>query len=285
MLRPQELVDCIESLPSLPAATTRLASLIHDPTAGAPQFVEVIKPDIGLTTSILRLCNSAFFGLSREITSIQQAITLLGSERIFELAMSSSMAEMLRDVIAGYQMEARTFWLHSVAVGVLVDRFSDRLPIVKPDLAFISGLLHDVGKLAIGLYLEDHAGELLDRVKNHRTSLIGAERELLGTDHAEIGAQLAACWRMPEAIYWSAMWHHSPTIAPSTANSTLIDLVHLADCVACRLGLDFGQDGVVREIDGNVLRRMSVRENQLTRIAGESMPEIVDLSRMLIATG
>ncbi len=285
MLTHEQLLERVESLPPLPAATAQLAGLINDPTAGAPAFVAVIKPDIALTTNVLRLCNSAYFGLSHTISSIRQAITLMGTKRIFELAMGSSFAKMLGDKIVGYDMDSRAYWLHSVAVGVLTERLASSVPNGVPDMAFISGLLHDIGKLAIGVYLDGNDSELLEQINAQEQPLITVEKEILGACHAELGAEVAAHWQLPEGIGWGIRWHHDIALAPPEADRVLIDLVHTADGLAHALGMSAGMGEVTRTISPEVVSRLKLTPDYVRDVGRESMNEIIDLSKMLMADG
>jgi putative nucleotidyltransferase with HDIG domain len=279
-----ELLKQTNELPTLPAATVRLATLINDPTAGAPEFVKVIKPDIALTANVLKLSNSAYFGLSREITSVRQAITLLGTKRIFELAASASFARVLPESIPGYEVEAAQFWKHCVAVAALSERFAYVLGLPTPDLTFTAGLLHDIGKLALGLFLKEHENEVMSRVRTGEVSLINVEKEVLGTDHAELGGAVSDHWQLPAAIRFAAVWHHQPNAAPPESDRVLIDLVHAADSLAHTLGLGADLGELHRRVDEGAIARLKVTQQSLEQVAAETFTEILDLCKLFEQT-
>ena len=162
----------------------KLSLLLGDERSGAADFERVIKPDPGMTANLLRAVNTAYFGLGREIASVRQAVTVVGTRRLFEIVASSSFSKIIPDRIPGYELDARAFWLHCVAVAVLGERVAGEISQRAPELTFTAGLLHDIGKIVIGTFLDESSEKVMGRMEEEeRLAFVAAEREILMTDH------------------------------------------------------------------------------------------------------
>ncbi|MEJ2389245.1 MAG: HDOD domain-containing protein [Chromatiaceae bacterium] len=170
----------------------------------------MITHDPALTTNLLRLANSAFFGRPRQVTSVRQAVTFLGTKRVVEVALAAAFSGVLPEALPGYGIQAATFWRHCVAVAVLSERIADDRALSKDCDGFTCGLLHDIGKLVTSAYLARQTGEIMESIWGQRQVFIVAEHQILGADHAEIGAAVAEKWNLPEAVCAVVRWITPP---------------------------------------------------------------------------
>ena len=244
MISTAAILADVKRLPTLPASLTRLYALQQDERSSASDFEKVIGSDPALTTNVLRLANSGFFGSPRQVVSVRQAVTLLGTRRLVEAAMGAAFSAVLPNALPGYCIESVAFWRHCVAVGVLTERIGEDLRLERRADGFTCGLLHDIGKLVTSTYLAPQSTAIFDCIRERNKSLITAEREILGTDHTQIGAAVAEKWGLPDLLCAVVRWHHSPSLreaqrAPDEA-ADLVDAVHVADCLAHVFG--FGTD-------------------------------------------
>jgi len=276
----RDILAHVQRLPAFPASAARLAELLHDERAGAPEVEKVIRPDPTLTASLLRMAASAYFSPRSRPETVRQAVALLGVKRTFEIATGAALASMLPARLPGYEMEARSFWLHCVAVGVFSERLAKETRSQSPDLLFTSGLLHDVGKLVISAFVQKEAPSILLKAR-HGMDFSAAEREVLGVDHAEVGAQVAKLWRLPEAVATAARWHHRPAEAPAGENRTLVDLVHAADALAISLGLGCDAGELARNVDPQAFTRLGLHVRRLEHVAGEGLQAVKELAAAL----
>ena len=182
-------------------------------------------------------------------------------------------------------MDASSFWLHCVAVAVLSERLSVELRVRRPELTFTAGLLHDVGKLAIGAFVAEASAEILPRVRQGGMSFVSAERAVLGVDHAQVGAAVAESWKLPPAIADVTRGHHAPAEAPAGADRLLVDLVHVADALAHSLGMGVDVGEMARQVDAATEARLGIKARRLEHVAGESLEEIRDLERQFAPAG
>ncbi|MFQ5699889.1 MAG: HDOD domain-containing protein [Myxococcota bacterium] len=273
------------SLPGLPASVAQLIGMLGDERASISDFEGVIRMDPGLSVNLLRLANSSWFGLPREVVSVKQAVGLLGTRRLLEIATGAGFRQILPDWIPGYGMTAEGFWLHSVAVAMLAERIAERLRLELPDLTFTAGLLHDIGKLVVASVFEGREalfrGELLAG-----SDSVTAERTLFGIEHAEAGAELADAWGLPERLLAPIRHHHHGLEHSTETEQRLVDLIHTADALACVLGFSDAVGALARTVDSAVVERLGLRVQDLEGVACEALEPIQEMaSRMCGASG
>ncbi len=261
----------MKKLPTLPTSVARLASVINDDRTGAAQFEKIIRPDPALTANLLKLANSAYFGARREIGNVRQGIAFLGVKRVFELAASAWFSQSLPERILGYEVTAKSFFLHCLSVGALAEQLAIEAAMKPPEMVFTAGLLHDVGKLAAGALMLEKSDEVMFEMGSSDLSFYAAEAKVLRTDHTEIGEALANEWSLPREIAWAARWHHEPSKAPAYVDRDLVDLIHLADSMAHSLGFGADIGELARAVDSESMERLIVGEEEMDRAAGESV--------------
>lgn len=282
MIQIEDIMSQVKELPTFPAAVARLSKIISADDFSAADIEKIIRPDMTLTANLLRLANSAYFGFSREITSVRQTISLMGIKRVFELAVSCSMVNVIPKVIPGYRMRAYHFCLHGIATAVYSERLADVFQVAVPDLLFTTGLLHDIGKLVLGNFLEPEQEAVLAQI-NQGKALLDIERDLLGMDHSEVGSIMAQVWNLPPLIEVAARWHHAPSEMGNSDYQTMVDLVHVADGIAHLVG--FGGDiaGLLRKVDPTAVERLKIDRTTLQKIVLETLDEVRDLAKLIIS--
>jgi putative nucleotidyltransferase with HDIG domain len=183
------------------------------------------------------------------------------------------------DILPGYGIDAGVFWSHSVAVAVVAERLAKERKLATPAMTFTAGLLHDIGKLVISNFLADRLDDLRSELASGASSLVDCERKLLGADHAQIGAELAAVWNLPEEVVKAVAFHHLPGVANGEHGNVLVDLVHAADCLSHSMGFGADVAETRRQIDNPVLTRLGLRQSDLDHVASRALPEIEGLSQ------
>ncbi|HEX7596960.1 MAG TPA: HDOD domain-containing protein, partial [Polyangia bacterium] len=251
--------------------------LLAQGNAGVDEFELVIKVDPGLTANVLRLANSAYFGLTRRIATAREAIAMLGLKRVYDVATMAAVQRFLPARIPGYELSSEGYWQHCVAVAALAENLA-KTGSATPALAFTAGLMHDMGKLVLGEFLALHAAPILEKLRRDNASLIGAEREVLGVDHTEVGAELAAVWKLPEAVVSVIRWHHDPNQVPAGAERACVDLVHVADALAHSFGFGADVAELRRPLDGQAFDRLKLSPATLEQVVAGSLVEIESLT-------
>lgn len=273
-----DIVERVGMLPRLPDTTYRLISVISDPMASIDQIVETIRYDQAATADVLRLCNSAFFGLSRKVNSIDDALRLLGTTKVLQLVMSTHTRALLSGQQEGYGLPQGALWRHSVGTAIGAQILARRFGVAEMGLLFTTGLLHDIGKIALGEYVAAEYAEITRRVTEERHSFVEAERAVLGFTHAEVGAQLAESWSLPQAIARCIRYHHEPNLFNAT--DPLVDAVHLADATCLLMGIGIGDDGLQYRAHPATMARYNLNEADLETIGCEIVLELKSVQQV-----
>lgn len=278
-----DIVSRVQTVPPLPGAVVRLIAIINDPASTVQDMVQVIQYDAGLTAQTLRLCNSAYFGLARRVTSLHEAIRFLGSLRLLQIVMSVQGTALLGRAQRGYGMEPGDLWLHSVAVALASASFGRRVHHPNEGLLFTGGLLHDIGKIVLNEFVAAEFTEILARVENEKLSFCEAEQQVLGFSHSDIGATLAERWELPPAIIRCIRYHHDP--AELEKPDPDVDMVYLGELTCTMLGLGHGCDGLSYRAHDEVLHRYGLREVDFERIGMETTLEVGRVRQMFADAG
>jgi HD-like signal output (HDOD) protein len=206
------VVGRIDALPSLPTVYTDLVSEIESPTSSMESVAKIIARDMAMTTKVLQLVNSAFFGLPRTISHPAQAIGLLGLDTVKSLVLGVQVFSAFRGEPYVLGMIEK-LWTHSVATGHLARAIaqSEQAPPHLVEIAFTAGLLHDIGVLVLAANLGESYQKILQAAGSSETPLSVIEREQLGATHAEVGAYLLGLWGLGDGIVEAVAFHHAPT--------------------------------------------------------------------------
>lgn len=268
--RVQKKIDGLLDLPGLPATVFETIQLLRDPDASIEQLSQSIELDQSMTSKILRLVNSSFYGVSGKIGNIPQALVILGFNTVRNTILSVSAFEVfLRggEVKAG-SFDLNEFWKHVVGTGIIAKVLAQTLRLPEPEDFFIAGLLHDIGKVVIIRLFQPEFMEILRLVEQEKLYILEAEKEILGFDHGYAGGCLAEKWNMPKKLKEAIALHHIPASAQDNTKMTAV--VHLADSLCRGLGIGHGGDILVPEI---VPEALEILEIEIGTIAG-CLPEI-----------
>jgi putative nucleotidyltransferase with HDIG domain len=236
------LVLAARELQPLPATVTRLMGLLTRPDWKMSEVEEAIALDQALTPRILRVANSALASRGIRVTTISDAVMRVGTGPLFSMVMALGVKKRLQQAVAQYGLAEGELWEHSVAAALTVESLGARLRRKLPVESFTAALLHDVGKLVMARFLEpSHLASLRAAEEHSRLSERDAELEILGVDHAEVGAVVAQHWSLPDPLVRAIRFHHSPELAfamdpwcrdPADAAA---HVVHAADLVSERV--------------------------------------------------
>jgi len=234
LLRAQTL-RCLDHLPKLSPMMTRLLAQLARPNCEIQDLVKTAECDPMLSGQILGLANSATFGRQQAVSSVRHAVAMIGTNAMRKFALGSSISNLFSRTKLAKSFSIRRFNVHSVATATLLELLSEELPFESGDDAFVAGLLHDVGKLVIAVNLPRQYDDILALTAVNGSTLIEAERDVIGIDHAELSSLALARWELSEAIQLAARDHHQP--GESTGKPGLSLGVHHADAYINHLGI------------------------------------------------
>lgn len=216
MVNQQQLLRMIESVPPFPESVHKVLIMTASSDCSPKALVKVIEHDPILTAEVLRLVNSAYFGLSRNVTSINHAVVYVGINTIKNVAIAlATKGALPAKNKAGLDM--RQFWEHSLMVGVLAKLLAGSREQGAEEEAnyFVAGLLHDIGKILFGHFIPEQYLQISSYMAEHNADELVAENAVLGVDHCQVGALLAEKWKLPEVLVSSIRYHHDVDSAPA----------------------------------------------------------------------
>ncbi|MGB4219125.1 MAG: HDOD domain-containing protein [Bacillota bacterium] len=237
----------VGDLPPLPAVAAKVLEILKDPDADLTALVSIIEKDQALTAKILRVSNSAYYGLVRRISTVKDAVVTLGFNNMRNQVLALSAYSLMQGPASGYALEAGSLWDHSLCTGLCAEHLADTLGYKSiKDEVFIGGLLHDIGKTILSYYVSARFSNILERVDQLGQTFVEAERAELGFDHAEVGARVALRWNLPESLVSMIGDHHKPDL--KSVNAARVCLVHVADAIASMLGVGIGVDALEKRL-------------------------------------
>ena len=238
---PADLVRCVVQVASPPLVYTRLLEVINHPRSGAADISRVIGEDMGLASRLLRVVNGAFFSFPRKIETVSQAVTIVGTTQVRDLALATSVMTLFRDIPRDL-VDMQSFWRHSLAVGVGARVLASHRREGSIERYFLAGVLHDIGRLIMFSEIRNTCREILQESRTTGRPLHQVERNVLGFDHGRVGGALMEQWNLAGSLQESVEYHHRPQQA--SRFPTEAATVHVADIMANALGC--GSSGETR---------------------------------------
>lgn len=245
-------------LVTLPAVTLRIFQIIRDPGAGIDDLAAVVRKDPALCARMLKVVNSAHYGLPRQVHSIERAVGLLGFRGLKRVAIAANLYGMFPDTQLTSTVHAECFWTHSTAVAVGSRLLAETLTHNGGD-AYLAGLIHDVGLVLEMQVRHDALAQVVRRVEAGATDFLRTEFDVMGFHHAALGEMLCEQWDFPREIIDVAGCHHRPLAAP-LEHRALCAMVYIADRMAARNGLGYAGTVGSHQLDPVVLEFLNIDE-------------------------
>lgn len=247
----------------MPHVMWKAKTLLADPRAGVNQLGGLLKTDPAIAGRVLKVANSAYFGLAGKVSSIQHAATLLGTRTVSQIIGLIGHSKMLNGTLKGYGLDAGIVWRHALTVAVGADVIAKRFSPENSGEAFLAGLLHDAGKIILNRHILERQMAFISALGTKGGSLIDAETKVLGLDHAEIGGQLCKTWGLPPFVTEAVAGHHEPS---NTSANLLAYIIRGADTIANHVNAaTFETDRMPADDPG--LKFLNMDEGQLTALA------------------
>jgi putative nucleotidyltransferase with HDIG domain len=257
------LVQKVQNLPPVSQAALKLISLLDRVSGDNSEIVQVLKYDNVLTAKLLQACNSPCFALQERVSSVDQAVLILGHQQILRIVMTLAFKSVMTISSLTYTMEMNELWQHSLVSAIAGEVVLKQEPELDSgaNVGFTASLLHDIGKLVMALALGPaELSEIRDRIERKQISGSQAEKEVVGVDHGEVGGALLRSWRLPDNIIEAVANHHHPVMKPRPQISTL---VHVANCVAHHAKPPLGQSIHDLRLDESVVSSLGIKDEKL----------------------
>lgn len=259
-------VQLIKNLPTLPGMIDQISKAVESQRFSVDDIGKLISRDQVLSAKVLKLANSAFFGFSRKVGSLTQALVLLGFDVVKGLILTSSVFDLMK-------ARAEGLWLHSMGVATAASIIATHLELEDAEEISLAGLLHDLGKVVLRAHMTEDMESINELVEVEGLSIREAEQEVLGFTHAEVGRWLAEAWKLPEQLAEPIQHHHDPGRAKDAPVVTAV--VHFADILVRGYGYGDGGDPWVPPLDRAALAQMNLGPEKLKDIIAEICDKLV----------
>lgn len=267
------VIDRIVGLPTLPTIIGKITELMQDPKTVANDIGKAIGEDQALAAKVLKLVNSAFYGFPRKISTVGQAVVILGFSALRNIVLTASIVNLFpSDKSQKISFDRDAFWTHSIATGIAAKVIAKRVGFKDGEKAFIAGLLHDIGKLIVDQFIHEDFEKVMQYVNANDCLFVEAELEVLKTDHTQVGGWLGEKWKLPSDLVNVISMHHQPMYAKE--DTKLACIVLLGDIIVRALGIGFGGDNKIPIIEDNAWNELGVSLNMIEKIMVEIYEEV-----------
>ncbi|RJP65673.1 MAG: HDOD domain-containing protein [Ignavibacteriales bacterium] len=261
----EKILSGIGNLPTLPTVYASLSEAVSDPHTSNEQLAKIISADQASIFKILKIANSSFFGLRGRIDTISQAILFLGFNEIRNIVFALTIMNLFPRERHISSFKPIDFWAHSIATGIITRKIGAQIGIKNLESFFISGVLHDIGKLVFLEFAHKEYIQVIELVESKNCLIREAEKEVFNMDHARAGYLLAEKWKLPLSIQNAIYYHHN---GYSNSDKDLASAsVHTADIFARTLELGFPGDNLIPRPNNNVIEILNLPSGFLSSIA------------------
>jgi len=271
----ESVINNLNELPSIPEVTSKIINMVNDPEVSFKKVADEISKNQSITTNLLKLSNSAFFSKGKEITSIDRAIVTLGLKEVKNIVLLVTAKPILEREVIGYDLEKGALWEHGLAVATASRKIS--LLIKRKDISdvvFTGGLIHNVGKVVLAIYVQSVFKEILNAVEAKKIPFYMAERDIMGYDHQEVGERILAKWNFPPVLKSIVKYYLEPELAPAE-HALEVSIVHISNALCLMAGVGIGSDGLYQEYSRFAMGKVKLSDQDIVTLYSE-VPEILN---------
>ena len=265
MMMIDKILLSIKKLPAFPVTIQRVIELLTNDDYSVNEVANVIKYDPAIAVNILKICNAAYFGSRQRIRTIPDAVVHLGQKQLIRVVQTAGVSRYFVKNMKTYGTDANALWRHSVAVALMSQILNRQFYQQDDGALYTAALVHDIGKLIMGEYVEASGEKILQLVSEEGCSFLEAEEQVIGINHAELGGRIADYWNFPRELRNAIAHHHRPDLFEEESENNLTHLVYLADQYCLMMGVDGGMDGLAHRGVSDVLKRFHLRQVDLEK--------------------
>lgn len=267
-------IASIGDIATLPEVTIKIIEIVEDARSTARDLHEVIKNDPALSVKVLKVVNSAFYGLPGQIASVDRAIILLGLSAVKNIAIAASIARLFKGKRISEKFSAADLWKHNVAVAVAAKSIARHLPHPHmPDEIFVAGLIHDLGTLVERQAFPDQFAQVIERSSAEGGNFLQIERDIIGADHQAFGAGLTAKWKFPRHLRAAVGFHHNPEMLTDDYKG-LGTIIQVADILCCQQQFGFYLTAMGGVVTDDMLELLQVTRTQIDALTAD-LPDLI----------
>jgi len=275
----KSIIKKIDGLKPIPQVASKVMSIAENPESSMNDLSNVIIYDTAVTANLLKMVNSAYFGLPEKFDSVHQAIVYLGMAQVVDLVLLSASGENLRTAQDGYDLEAGELWKNSVFSALIARELAEKKGVKETHLIFTAALLKDVGKVILSQYVKDSFDEINALVTEQNFTFKEAEKQVIGIDHAELGGMVAENWNFSPKLAEIIRHHHRPQ--ESLISEFESSIVYMADTICMMMGIGVGSDGLAYRFHRNVVESLDLTERDFQKIIAGFVEKLKQLETMI----
>ena len=272
------IIKGIDKLKPIPQIAQKVMVIANDTMSSASDLANVIQHDPALTVNLLKMCNSAFFGLTRKMDSIHQAVAYLGMAQVIDMALMNLGSTNLKRAQKGYDLREGELWKYSVLSAFMARDIAESKGLSDKHLVFTAALLKDIGKVVLNGHVGNYFDEIEKAIKEQNITFRDAEKLIIGIDHAEVGAMVAEKWNLSGRMVDIIRNHHLG--AGWKKDDMELAAVYVADTLCMIMGIGVGSDGLAYRFHPKVMQKLHFTDTDLQMMMasfGERLQEVEDL--------
>ncbi len=278
----KKIMKDVVRIDPIPQASTRIMAIVDDPDSSIADVVKLVEYEPALTANLLKICNSAYLGLAREITSVHHAVSLLGMRQVADLVLMAGAVRTMSREQKGYGLDQGDLWKYSVSSAIIARQLADKKGSEKRNIIFTAALLKDIGKILLSQYVMDSFDKINALVSENGYSFMEAEKEVIGIDHAELGGMIAEQWKFNEKMIYVIRNHHLSDTESMSDFET--GIVYLADMLCMMMGIGGGSDGLAYRFHEEVAKGLGFSQTDLQEVMAEFALQLGDVERLFSLT-
>ena len=271
----KSIIKKIDSLKPVPQVANKVMAIAKDPNSSMSDLSKVIVYDAAVTANLLKVANSAYFGMSGKVDSVHQAIVYMGMGQVIDLVMLAASSEDLKSAQKGYGLDEGELWKYSISSALIARDLAEKKSAQDANLIFTAALLKDIGKVILSQYVGDSYKKINTLISEKDFSFREAEKEVIGIDHAELGGMVAEAWKFSPKMVEIIRNHHFPDESLESYRETAI--VYMADILCLMMGIGGGSDGLAYRFHQDVVKHLGLTERDFQEIMagfGEKLEEV-----------
>ena len=271
----KKILRDVKDLPPMPKVILKAHQMMEDPDLDVKGVANLIETDQAIAIKVLRLANSAYYGLSGKVSSIQHAFVVLGYKTLGQILSIASFSTFMGKNLPGYGYESEDFMRHSLAVALSAKVIAEKIDPNLANEAHTAGLIHDIGKIILDKYIIEKKETFETFLENEQRTFLNAEKQIIGFDHAEIAYEICKKWNIPNTMTRAIKYHHYPS---SSQGDELAYILHLADFIAAKIGGGYDSDDLLYQLEEGTMNFLSIRYKDVSNIMSEVIESIAQLS-------
>jgi HD-like signal output (HDOD) protein len=267
----EKVTDLIRSrktgLPTLPVVVNNIIVTARSERTSAKDLADLIITDQAISARVLRLANSAYYGMPQRIDTVGRAIVIIGFKEIISLALGMGVFSALSKKGGETLIDMAELWKHAIGVGFAAKKIAKKIRLIADETTMLTGLLHDIGKIIFCVYFPNEYAEVLKKTANEQTPLHEIEKECLGLDHAEMAYLLMKQWNLPVNLIQPVRYHHNPSACPKEQVGMAM-IVYVANFICHQSGIGRSGNNNI-ETDNKILGKLELSDENIRTLAEE----------------